>query len=106
MDPTNDRQKQSGWTGVLDRPEFVVVHRDGHAFPGVLFEWRRRTTDGLQRSARVVYMDAYKILRQSWFLEPMVEPASLARPDEARPRLAQSPPLFGRPATARSGLAG
>jgi hypothetical protein len=87
VDPTNDRQKQAGWTGVLDRPELVVVHRDRHAFPGVLFEWRRRASDGLQRSARVVYLDAYKVLRQSWFLEPFVEPASFAGPKRTRPRL-------------------
>jgi len=106
VDPTNDRQKQSGWTGVMERPVFVVVHRDGHAFPGVLFEWRRRASDGLQRSARVVYLDAYKVLRQSWFLEPLVEPASFARPDGTRPRLTQSPPARRRPATSRSGVAG
>jgi hypothetical protein len=106
VDPTNDRQKHSGWTGVLDRPEFVVVYRDRHAFPGVLFEWRRRTADGLQRSARVVYMDAYKILRQSWFLEPLVKPASFARPNGTRPRLTQSPPARRRSAAPRSGVAG
>ena len=106
MDPTIDRQKQPGWTGVLDRPEFVVVHRGDHAFPGVLFEWRRRATDGFQRSARVVFLDAYKILRQSWFLEPLVEPASFARPDGIRPRLTQSLPARRRPATSRSGVAG
>lgn len=106
VDPTIDHHQQPGWTGVLDRPEFVVVHRDGHALPGVLFEWRRRATDGLQRSARVVYLDADRILRQSWFFEPFVEPASVARPDGTRPRLTQSPPARRRPATSRSGVAG
>ena len=106
MDPTNDRQKQPGWTGLLERPEFVIVHRDGHTFPGVLFEWRRRATDDLQRSARVVYLDAYKVLRQSWFLEPFVEPASFARPNGTRPRLTQSQPARRRSATSRSGVAG
>jgi hypothetical protein len=108
VDPTIDRQKQSGWTGVLERPEFVVVHRDRHAFPGVLFEWRRRREpDGVvQRSARVIFLDANKILRQSWFLESFVEPASSARPNGTRPRLAQSPPARRRSAAPRSGVAG
>ena len=108
MDPTIDRQKQSDWTGVLDRPEFVVVHRDHHAFPGVLFEWRRRREpDGfVKRSARVIYLDANKILRQSWFLERLVEPASFAGPKRTRPRLTQSPPVLRRSAASRSGVAG
>ncbi len=107
MDPTIDRQKQSDWTGVLDRPEFVVVHRDHRACPGVLFEWRRRREpDGFQRSARVVFLDAYRILRQSWFLERFVEPASLAEPERSRPRLTQPPSVLPRSVATRPGVAG
>ena len=82
------RQIQNGWTGEVQRPTFVVVHRDHQSFPGVLFEWRlKRDHDGSpRRSARVVYMDADKVLRQSWSLENCVEPAphSVAQ----RPRMA------------------
>ena len=65
MEPTDIRQRRA-WTGVVERPEFVVVHLDHHSFPGVLFEWQhRRDGDGfLRRSARVVYLDADKVLRQ------------------------------------------
>ena len=80
------RQIQNGWTGEVQRPEFVVVHRDHQSFPGVLFEWRRkRDADGFtRRSARVVYMDADKVLRQSWFLENCVEPAPHSAADKPR----------------------
>jgi hypothetical protein len=56
----------------------VVVRRDQHVFPGILDGWRRRRdADGvLRRSARVIYLDGDKILRQSWFLEQFVEAAS------------------------------
>jgi hypothetical protein len=61
----------------VERPEFVVVRRDRQAFPGILYEWRRRRdADGFaRRSARVIYLDGDKILRQSWFLERFVEAA-------------------------------
>jgi hypothetical protein len=74
--PTDIRQHRA-WTGVVERPEFVVVHQDRGAYPGVLFEWQhRRDRDGfLRRSARVVYLDADKVLRQRWFRESNVEPA-------------------------------
>jgi hypothetical protein len=80
VDSTINRQKQPDWTGVLERPEFVVVHRDRHEFAGVLFEWRRRREpDGhIKRSARVIFLDDDKILRQSWFLEAFVTPAPAA----------------------------
>jgi len=60
--------------GILERPAFVVVHRDRFSYPGVLFEWSRRRQPGgwARRSARVVYMDK-KVLRQSWFLEAFVD---------------------------------
>jgi hypothetical protein len=108
VDPTNDRQNQSGWTGVLDRPEFVVVHRDGHTFPGVLFEWRcRREPDGfVRRSARVIYLDGNKILRQSWFFERFVKPASFDGRRATRPRLTQPPSVLRESAATRSGVAG
>ena len=63
-------------TGIVERPEFVVVQRDRNSFPGVLYEWRRRReADGyVKRSARVIYLDG-KVLRQSWFLEAFVKPA-------------------------------
>jgi hypothetical protein len=96
VDATNDRLNQPGWTGVLDRPAFVVVHRDHHDFPGVLFEWRRRRyPDGfIKRSARVIFLDGDKILRQSWFLETFVEPASFIEPKRMiRPRSTQTPPV-------------
>jgi len=67
--------------GILERPEFVVVHRDHNSFSGVLFEWRRRRQLGgwMKRSARVIYMDEEaKVLRQAWFLEPFVD--SIAQP--------------------------
>jgi len=82
VDSTTSRQKQPDWSGVLERPEFVVVHRDRDEFPGVLFEWRRRREpDGhIKRSARVIYLDGEKVLRQNWFLESFVEPAPLAGP--------------------------
>jgi hypothetical protein len=68
--------------GALTRPEFVVVHRDNRAFPGVLYEWRRRREpDGIvKRSARVIYLDGKKVLRQSWFLEAFVEAAPFVGP--------------------------
>lgn len=76
MEPTNIRQGQSSWTGVVTRPQYVVVRRDQHSFPGLLVEWRRREADQpSRRSACVIYMDAGKILRQSWFPETCVEPA-------------------------------
>jgi hypothetical protein len=80
--PSNIRQFASKHLGVLNRPEFVIVHRDHRAFPGVLYEWRRRREpDGIvKRSARVIYMDNKKVLRQSWFLEAFVEPAPLVGP--------------------------
>jgi hypothetical protein len=61
----------------VERPEFVVVRRDHHAFPGILYEWRRRRdADGFsRRSARVIYLDGDKILRQSWFPERFVKAA-------------------------------
>ena len=67
--------------GILERPEFVVVHRGLYSFPGVLFEWSRRRQPGgfVRRSARVVYMDE-KVLRQSWFLEAFVEPSPIVQP--------------------------
>jgi hypothetical protein len=60
--------------GILERPAFVVVHRNRFSYPGVLFEWRRRRQPGgwVKRSARVIYMDK-KVLRQSWFLEAFVD---------------------------------
>jgi hypothetical protein len=60
--------------GILERPAFVVVHRNRFSYPGVLFEWRRRRQPGgwARRSARVIYMDR-KVLRQSWFLEAFVD---------------------------------
>ena len=78
------RLHQIGPTGKVQRPEFVVVHRDHHSYPGVLFEWRlKRESDGFtRRSARVVYMDGDEILRQGWFHEHHVEPA----PHTAAPR--------------------
>lgn len=80
------RQIQNGLTGEVQRPEFVVVHRDHQSFPGVLFEWRRkRDADGFaRRSAKVVYMDADKVLRQSWFPENCVEPAPHSVAQEPR----------------------
>jgi hypothetical protein len=86
VEPTTIRQKQRTWTGVVDRPEFVVVRREDQTFPGVLFEWRRRTErDGLsRRSARVIYLDADNILRQSWFPESSIEPAPHAVAHEPR----------------------
>lgn len=82
METTTDRPKQPDWTGVLERPEFVVVRRDRHEFAGVLFEWRRRRQhDGhIKRSARVIFLDDEKVLRQSWFLESFVEPAPSGGP--------------------------
>ena len=67
--------------GILDRPEFVVVHRGRNSFPGVLFEWSRRRQPGgfIKRSARVIYMDE-KVLRQSWFLEAFVDPSPIVQP--------------------------
>ena len=75
------RRTQIGWTGEVQRPEFVVVHRDHHTYPVVLFEWRlKRYPDGFsRRSAKVVYMDGDKILRQSWFPDHLVEPANATR---------------------------
>jgi hypothetical protein len=77
---------RNDWTGVLERPEFVVVRLDRRSFPGVLFEWRRRRqADGFsRRSARVVYLDADKVLRQSWFLEINVQPAPHTAAQEPR----------------------
>ena len=74
------RLHQIGSTGEVQRPEFVVVHRDHHSYPGVLFEWRlKREPDGFtRRSAMVVYMDGDKVLRQSWFPAHLVEPAHTA----------------------------
>lgn len=82
MAPSNIRHIASGPLGVLNRPEFVVVHRDDLAFPGVLYEWRRRREpDGIvKRSARVIYLDGQKVLRQSWFLEGFVGAAPLLGP--------------------------
>ena len=84
---TPRRLHQIGSTGEVQRPEFVVVHRDHHSYPGVLFEWRlKRASDGFtRRSARVVYMDGDKTLRQSWFPEVDVEPAPHAAAH--RPRM-------------------
>jgi len=80
--PSNIRRITSEPLGILKRPEFVVVHRDDRDFPGVLYEWRRRREpDGIvRRSARVIYLDGKKILRQSWFLEAFVEPAPFFGP--------------------------
>jgi hypothetical protein len=80
--PSNIRHIASDHLGILQRPEFVVVHRNNRAFPGVLYEWRRRREpDGVvKRSARVIYLDGKKVLRQSWFLEAFVEPAPFVRP--------------------------
>jgi len=80
--PSNIRRIPSEHLGILKRPEFVVVHRDDRDFPGVLFEWRRRREpDGIvKRSARVIYLDGKKVLRQSWFLEAFVEPAPFVGP--------------------------
>jgi hypothetical protein len=60
--------------GIMERPAFVVVHRDRLSYPGVLFEWsrRRQPGGGAKRSARVIYMDR-KVLRQAWFLEAQVD---------------------------------
>jgi hypothetical protein len=73
----NSRRTQRSWTGIVERPEFVVVRRDHQTFPAILYEWRRRReADGFsRRSARVIYLDDDKILRQSWFLERFVEAA-------------------------------
>lgn len=79
------RQNQNDRTGLVQRPEFVVVRRDHRSLPGVLFEWRRREADGFSRRwAKVVYLDADKVLRQSWFLETCVEPAPHAAAQEPR----------------------
>jgi hypothetical protein len=61
---------------VVARPEYVVVRRYEHSFPGLLVEWRQRDDDQpSRRSASVIFLDADKILRQSWFPETCVEPA-------------------------------
>lgn len=93
VDPKPLRQTHPTWIGVVDRPEFVVVHRDDRAFPGILYEWRRRrASDGhVERSARVIYLDGEKVLRQSWFLESFVEPAPFAGSESARPRQLNDP---------------
>jgi hypothetical protein len=80
--PSSIRRIPSRHLGILTRPEFVVVHREQHSFPGVLYEWRRmREADGrVKRSGRVIYMDGKKVLRQSWFLEAFVDPAPLIGP--------------------------
>ncbi len=83
MAPSIIRRIASGPIGILDRPEFVVVHREHESFPGVLYEWRQRREPPdryLKRSARVIYMDGKKVLRQSWFLEALVEPAPFVGP--------------------------
>ena len=64
--------------GILERPEFVTVHRDQYSYSGVLFEWRLRRQPGgfMKRSARVIYMDEMEqVLRDSWFLEAFVDPS-------------------------------
>jgi hypothetical protein len=80
--PSNIRRITSRQLGILKRPEFVVVHREQHSFPGVLYEWRqRRESDGrIKRSGRVIFMDGKKVLRQSWFLEAFVDPAPFVGP--------------------------
>ena len=85
MEPLR-RLNQIRWTEEAQRPEFVVVHRDHRSYPGVLFEWRvKRGPDGFsRRSAKVVYMDDDKILRQGWFPEHHVEPAPHAAVQRSR----------------------
>jgi hypothetical protein len=71
--------------GILERPAFVVVHRDHYSYPGVLFEWSRRRQPGgwAKRSARVIYMDK-KVLRQSWFLEAFVDLSPTVLPPQGQ----------------------
>ncbi|HWM14975.1 MAG TPA: hypothetical protein VNP97_00145 [Microbacterium sp.] len=71
--------------GILEHPEFVIVHRDQYSYSGVLFEWRlKRQPDGFfERSARVIYMDEMEqVLRQSWFLEAFVDPSPNVQPHQ------------------------
>ena len=82
MAPSSIRRIASEHPDIVERPEFVVVHRDGHVFPGVLFEWRRqRQPDGnFLPSARVIFMDGLNKVQESWFLEASIGPGPFDEP--------------------------